>query len=345
MLLAYLISVAVAAVVTAVFLLGLQLWAPDLGFLTSSLGFALWFAAATMAWCVFNLQDSVLTGLRAAVFVPLENLAFSLVKIALLVALVAASPHYGIFASWTVALLASLVPVNLLIFRRLLPRHVGNGDQRGSLPSRHQLARFVSADYLGSLFWLAAITLMPVIVLAAEGAGASAHFSLAWMIALPIFTISANTGSSLVVTASGDEAGLPAYARKVLAQTAGIVIPLALGVALAAPLVLRLFGTEYAANSAVTLELLALSTIPHVVVFLYLSVYRVQRRMSALVTLLGALCGLVLILGVVLLQVLGIAGVGLAWLLAESIVAAALLVTQPRTLWPARRGVVAVEST
>jgi hypothetical protein len=84
--------------------------------------------------------------------------------------------------------------------------------------------------------------------------------------------------------------------------------------------------------------------LPHV--FAYMSVYRVQRRMSALVILLGALCGLVLILGVVLLEVLGIAGVGLAWLLAESMVAVTLLLTRPGVLWRSRqRGVPATETT
>ena len=166
------------------------------------------------------------------------------------------------------------------------------------------------------------------------------------MIALPIFTVSANTGASLTVTAARDEEGLHPYARKVLAQTAGIVVPVALGLALAAPLVLRLFGSEYAEHGAGTLAFLALATVPHVVNFLYRSVCRVQRRTSALVILLGALCGLVLILGVVLLKVLGIAGVGLAWLLAESTVAVTLLLTRPGVLWRSRqRRVPATETT
>jgi aminoglycoside phosphotransferase (APT) family kinase protein/O-antigen/teichoic acid export membrane protein len=334
----YLVAVTLAAVVSVGFLIGLDMWAPALGFLTSSPGFALWFVAATMAWCVFNLQDSVLIGLRAAIFVPIENLVFSLVKIALLVAFVGVSPHYGIFASWTAALAASLVPVNLIIFRRLLPRHVGGRDDRLRPPTRGQITRFVSADYLGSLFWLAATALMPVLVVALEGGTANAYFALAWMIALPLYGVTTNTGASLVVTASRDEPGLPTYARRVLIQTAALVVPLALGLALAAPEVLRLFGAQYAEHSHVTLSLLALSAIPNTVTALYVSVYRVQRRMSLVVMLLGALCGLVLGLGVTFLQLFGIAGVGLAWLIAESLVAAVLLLVEPGALWPSARG-------
>jgi aminoglycoside phosphotransferase (APT) family kinase protein/O-antigen/teichoic acid export membrane protein len=325
----YLLSVCIGGGVALFFLLGLGTWASALGFLTSSPGFVLWFVGATMAWCVFNLQDSVLTGLRAAVFVPLENLVYSIAKIALLVALVEVSPHYGIFASWTAALLASLVPVNLLIYGRLLRRRV---QGEGRLPGRRQLARFVSADYVGALFWLSATMLMPVIVTAIKGATANAYFSLAWLIALPLLAVSASTGASLVVTGSGDEARLPTYARRVLIQTAAIVIPLALLLALASTSVLSLFGGKYATHSSTTLTLLALSAIPNVVNALYLSVYRVQRRMSRVITLLGFQCGIALVLGIVLLEVMGIVGIGVAWLVAQSVVAATLLLVEPQAL-------------
>jgi hypothetical protein len=142
----YLLSVAIATVAALIFLLGVEVWTPALGFLSSSLPLASWFVAGTIAWCVFGLQDSVLTGLRAAWFVPLENLVYSVLKIALLVLLRAVSPRYGIFASWTAGLTASLVAVNLLIFRRLLPRHRERADGGLQPPTRRQLRRFVSAE-------------------------------------------------------------------------------------------------------------------------------------------------------------------------------------------------------
>lgn len=329
----YLISTTVAAVAALVFLAGLGAWAPDLRFLFSSPGLALWFVAATMAWCVFNLQDGALTSLRAAIFVPLENLGYSMAKIVLLVALAAAAPSLGIFASWTAGLVVSLVPVNILIFARLLPRHERRASDRLRPPTGGQVARFISADYFGSLCWLASAVAMPVIVVALAGPSENAYFSLAWMVALPLYTISASTGASLVVTAAGDEARLATYARQVLVQTAGLVLPLALALALAAPLVLSLFGAEYTDHGAGTLSLLALSAIPAVVNVLYVNVYRVRRRMSAVAIVMGAEAVLVLGVGVVLLQAIGIVGVGLAWVVAQSVLAAAQIAIEPRALW------------
>jgi hypothetical protein len=45
----YLVALSIAAGISAVFLVGIDHWAPALGFLSSSPGSALWFAAATMA--------------------------------------------------------------------------------------------------------------------------------------------------------------------------------------------------------------------------------------------------------------------------------------------------------
>jgi aminoglycoside phosphotransferase len=127
-----------------------------------------------------------------------------------------------------------------------------------------------------------------------------------------------------VVPGAGAPARLAEYARKVLCQTARLVVPAAVAVALTAPYLLRLFGRQYADHAATTMSLLALSAIPNMITVLHVSVYRVQRRMRAVVTLLAGLCGSVLLLGSALLAVMGIAGVGLAWLLCQSIVAVVL---------------------
>jgi O-antigen/teichoic acid export membrane protein len=330
----YLVAVTIAAAISVAFLLGIERWAPALGFLSSSPGFALWFAAAAMAWCVFNLQDSVLTALRSAVLVPVENFVMSLAKIGLLVALAGSSPRYGIFASWTAAVVISLVPVNLVIFRRLLPRHERDAPADLRPPTRRQFVRYVSADSLAATFWLAATMLMPVIVIAQAGAEANGYFALAWTMALPLYVISASTGASLVVAAAADESRLPMYARKAMLQTACLVVPAAAVLAIAPGLVLGVFGDAYADHGSATLRLLAISAIPNVVTALYISGLRVRRRMLTVLAVLGGLCGTVIALSLVLVAHQGIAGVGLAWLIGESVTALALLLFASRLFWP-----------
>jgi O-antigen/teichoic acid export membrane protein/aminoglycoside phosphotransferase len=320
----YAISLALGALTAVVFVAGVTRWAPRLAFLQRPV-FLVWFVAATMAWCVFNLQDSVLTGLGRAVIVPVENQVFSTAKIVLLLALAAASPRYGIFASWTGAVIFALVPVNLLLFMRLLPAHARAEGVPARMPSRAQLARYVSADFMASLSWLAATGLMPVIVLAFAGATPTAWFSMAWMVALPLFLMSANGGAALVVAGAREEHRVDEYARQALGQTLRLVVPAALALAAAAPLVLRLFGSAYAAGATATLRLLCLAAIPNAVVALAVSARRVRRDMRAVVALTASQCGLVLLIGVMLLRRGSVAGVGVAWLVASATVAGAVV--------------------
>ena len=176
-----------------------------------------------------------MTALGAAVMVPIENAIYGVVKIALLVLLVSASPNYGIFGSWSAALLVSFVPVNALIFGPLLHRRRRAHDHSLKVPTRGEIVRFVAPDYLGALLWLAATTLMPVIVVAIAGPTSTAYFSLAWMITLPLIAVSSSTGAALVVTGAGDPARLAEYARKVLRQTARLVVPAAVAIGLPRP--------------------------------------------------------------------------------------------------------------
>ncbi len=329
---------AIAAVgCAAAFLVGLGLWAPALGVLGSNPGLIFWFVGATVAWCVFNLQDSALTALGASVLVPAENLAYGIAKVVLLVALIPLSPHFGIFASWTAGLLVSIVPVNLLIFGPLLRRRSAAPDAAVQAPTRNEIVRFVAPDYAGALLWLAATTLMPVIVVAMAGPTANAYFSLAWMIVVPVEAISASMGVALVANAAGEPQRLPEFARKVLRRTARLTVPAGVILAIAAPYVMQVFGQRYATHGALTLALLALSMIPNTVTALYTSIYRVQRRMRAVVALQASLCVSVLVLAPLLLPVMGIAGVGLAWLVCQCVVAVVLLTVDPVALRPGGR--------
>src|SRR5205085_3193110 len=105
---AYAVSAAVAACAAVIFIVGVGSWTPRLSFLHSDRGLQAWFVFSTVAWCVFAIQDSVLTALRRAVWVPVENGLFSFAKLGLLAGAAAALPRYGIFVSWTIAMLVSV---------------------------------------------------------------------------------------------------------------------------------------------------------------------------------------------------------------------------------------------
>ena len=314
----------VAAAAAAIFLLGVQAWAPRLSFLGDDPLAEAWFVLATVGWCLFTIQDGVLTALGRAVWVPLENAFFALAKLGLLAAAASLLPLYGIFVSWTAAMLIAVVGVNGLIFVRLIGRRRSSEAPAGA-PLGAGFARYFVADYVGSLAWLASINLLPVIITAAAGATTNGYFALAWAVAFPLYAISANVGTSLVLHGAARGAELAALVRKAGLQVACVLVPAVVALILLAPVALTLFGGEYADHGTTLLRLLVLGSLPNAVLALAVSAARVQRRMGRAVAALGAQCALSLGLVTPMLHAFGVTGAGVAWLASQCIVAAVLL--------------------
>jgi len=322
----YLLSLASAVVATTAFLAGVGIWTPSLSFLRDTPGFAAAFTVSAMAWAAFNLQHSLLIGLRRAIWVPVENGAYSAGKLALVLILANAWPYWGIFASWTIALALTVLPTVTLILGRMIPRHVVLTGPRVVPPNWSNVSRYVAGDYLGGLCWLASTTLVPLIVLEQSGAAANAYFSLSWVIVLPLYTVGASMGSSLVVSAVFDAGELKTLAYRMLRQTALLVVPLAIALFIAAPYILRVFGESYSSHGTWTLRLLALATIPGMLTTMCVNVARVQRRMSMVTLVFAAQSALVLGLSWISVKPYGLIGAGLAWLVGQSVVAAVVAV-------------------
>ena len=129
--LSYIVAGALSVVAALIFVVGVDFWSPELTNLVRENPLAIGaFVAATALWVIFQLQDSVLTGLGRADWVLYENVVYGVVKIGLLVALATALPDEGVFASWTLPLIAIVVPINVLVFRKLVPHHVGGPARR-----------------------------------------------------------------------------------------------------------------------------------------------------------------------------------------------------------------------
>ncbi len=197
------------------------------------------FVAATALWVVFQLQDPVLIGLGRADWVMVENVVFGIIKIVLLIVLASALPDVGIFASWTLPLIVVVVAVNVLVFRRIVPRHVAARDATVEHVRPRDLGRYLTADYFASLLWTATTSLLPLIVLAIDGAKQSAYFYLSWTIAYTLYLLSRNLGMSLVTEGARAPHRLYEFALRTLAQCGKIVVPLAVATALLSPLILR----------------------------------------------------------------------------------------------------------
>jgi O-antigen/teichoic acid export membrane protein len=232
----------------------------------------------------------------------------------------------------------AVVLITPLIFRRLIPRHVA-GTRAGKL-NRNQVLSVAGGNYAGTLFSLAATVLMPVLVANATNPTQTAYFYVPWMFSIGLGLIALNMTAALTVEAAHDEERLRQLCRQTLDHTMRLLLPLAAAIAIAAPLVLEAFGSDYSDEGSALLRLLALGAVPNVIVALGLAVARLEHRGRSVLAIQAAQALLVVGGSVALLPELGIEAVGYAWLASQALVAAALLTGSLRALLlPSRREV------
>ncbi|MFB7874113.1 glycosyltransferase [Nocardia sp. NPDC056064] len=326
---AHALSAGLALIVAVGSVLAVRVLAPGTTFLSDDRAQVL-FVAGTVAVTLFVLQDGVLVGLRRTPVVPLANIVFAVAKLVLVVAVAAALPRYGIFASWTVSSAAVVVLVGAYLFFWAIPHRKATADTTETLPPMPHLARFVAADYVGSVCSIGAAMLLPILVLHALGPVPTAYFSIAWAIANVIHLINTNFGTSLVAESATDPSQFARNVHQVLVHGAKLVLPIVAAVLVLAPIVLAIFGSEYRAGADV-LRLLAVAAVPGLLVSTAISSARANRRLRLLLSIQASNFVLTVGLAWVLLDVVGVAGAGLACLLSQTIIACALLAR--RDLW------------
>ncbi|UXY26643.1 lipopolysaccharide biosynthesis protein [Streptomyces sp. HUAS TT20] len=322
----------IVALGAGVFLMTLDVWGPSYRFLHGPLN-GLGFVVAVVAWNLLTLQDGVLTGLRSAPWVPVGNTVFSAVKLGLLVAFAVAIPTTGVFVSWVAAIATSAVPLGWLVFRRLVPRHVKATAEHTSPPALREIGRFLAGDYTGSLFSLAVVYLVPVIIASQVSSEDNAYFYITTTIGGTINLLAINMGASLTVEGSHEPARLAANTRAALRRMARIMLPICGLLFVGAPWILGVFGTGYADAATPLLRWFAVGALLRVVMETYFAVLRAQSRTAGLAWLQGLLCVLVLGLTLLLLPRMGLTGAGVAEISSLAVIVA---IAAPR-LWKTLR--------
>lgn len=324
--LSYLVGAGASLLGGVVFVAVMPLISDSFAFLTEDLVLVIAFPLGTALWAVFVLQDAALAALRQAPWVPVENTAFGLVKLAALPVLVAATTH-GTFVAWVLGAAMLLLPVNWFVFRRAVPEHVRTVEPGSEGPTRTEQRRrasFLAQDYLATVLNLVAVTLLPLVVLAVLGSEQSAYFFIPFsiMLAVELFVHGATT--SLLVEGARVGADVVGLTRSLLRRIGPIVIGSVLILVLAAPLVLAPFGSDYAQQGASVLRLLALAALFHAVTILFVTISRLQRRGSQILAV--YLGWFVLQAGLVyaLAHSHGIDGVAFGWMVANAAIALGL---------------------
>ncbi|WP_239334068.1 hypothetical protein, partial [Frankia sp. CiP3] len=300
---------------------------------------AIGFTLAVALWSIFSLQDSVLTGLRAALWVPIENVAYSATKLAVLAALAAGgrSDALSLFGSWALPPVVFIAAVSWLLWTRLLPlpaRPTAGGPAGTTagttLGGTTEMFRFLSGDAVGMLFAQVATTFLPVLVVVRMGSTAGGAFGIAWMLTVSVDLITIGMGISLTVEGAQPGANVDALHTAVLRRVLPVVAAVGAAGIAAAPAILKIFGTTYAEQATTLLRLLLLGGMARAVTVLAVCAARARRQAGRIVVL-QAVPAMIITVGVwQFAQPRGLPAVGLAWVAGQSVTAMiAVMISRP----------------
>ena len=247
-------------------------------FLPTSLGWRALFVAAVVLWTIFALQDSVLIGLRASRWVAIENIAFSLAKLALLPACIVISASQGIFVASIAPVVVTVIAVSWYLFRQRIPEHMSSAGPVESLPSTRDLILLAGAQYTALLTGVFMPSLLSLIVIQRLGAVANAHYFLPNMVASGLGLLCWSIVRSFLVEASHEPDQLRSHANSAIRTMIVVLVPSVVLGYIFAPEYLRIFGASYSTQGTTLMRMLLLSLIGTTVMVFYSTFAWLDKR-------------------------------------------------------------------
>ncbi|TAK70697.1 MAG: hypothetical protein EPO13_02185 [Actinomycetota bacterium] len=261
---------------------------------------------------LFALQAAALIGLRASVWVMVENTVFSVAKLLLLPVLALLATDSGIFLSWMIPLVVAFVVVHVLMSSRLIPAHEARSEGKHELPDRRGMASFVTAEYASSIVESLGTLLLPLIVLTVLGSEASAYFYMPWLIGSTLNLLLVNIAMSFGVEAVSHPEQTGTLARRTMRLIIGATVPATVIGIIGAPFFLSILGPQYAENGT-TLFRLILAALPFIGIYsFYVTFAWIERRVWWLLGLQTVASGATLAISGLLMGSQGINAVGIA---------------------------------
>jgi GT2 family glycosyltransferase/O-antigen/teichoic acid export membrane protein len=242
-----------------------------------------WGSVVLVLGCAFTgltiVLDQALVGLLQSQLQLLRNVSFSVIKLALLIALpfwVATSGLHetGILNTWILGQIASMVLLAATSRRRM-----------SALVSRPDvgLLKPLIGNVLGhhalSLANLAPSLLMPFVVTIVLAPAINAAFYAAWTVLSVAYLVPASLSTVVFAVGARDPVGLSAKLRVSLGSSLAIGLCVAATCFFASNFILALFSPLYADLAGRSFSILGLSIFPITIKFHYLSIQRLRGRM------------------------------------------------------------------
>ncbi len=340
-----LVTGAAAAVLGLIFVLGVDIWAPDLLSVRASVGLALVFVAATAASVTFRVAEAVLTTVpERAPALWWARAGVSVGRLVLALILSAGAGPEGETAalvSWALPLVVAAAALATLAYQWLGPPSSADRAEAvgepvvASILSHRRLLAAGRREWIAGAAGAVAVGIVVLLALARLELAAAARYFVVWVV----------VGAGLVLVDEGIEAVTGSQVRsdqsddrsltRALGTNVGLALAAAVFLALILPAAVALLG-DGVGDGVGGLRALSLLVVPAALISTAAIRLLAEDRPTAVAGLRVGVAVVAVLLAVVLVGSLGTVGLVLSWLLAYGLAAAACALVLTAWWWAAR---------
>ncbi|MCA9928193.1 MAG: lipopolysaccharide biosynthesis protein [Anaerolineales bacterium] len=304
-------------IITGLFLAGTAVWSPELQALTGLNWQTALFWAAALAFSVAQFLDKLFVAFEATHFMLLRNVAAHLIRLGVVASFGRILGAAGILLAVGIGAVVTLLLSSLIFAPRTLSGYVPRFDWDWQM--LWSKAQYSLGNHFSQLLWNVPPLIYPLIIVSLLGAEANAHFYISWMIANVLFVFPTALSMSVFARAANENGMDHRQFWRIMTGTLAGLLPL-VGVMMAlSAFLLRLFGGAYVTGGQQLLIFLLLSALPYTVNTFVVVSYRIRKHIRGVVFVSGFTALVCLIMVVVLGKLQGVAGIGIGWLVGQSV--------------------------
>jgi len=188
----------------------------------------------------------------------------------------------------------------------------------------NDVLHFSFGNYIARIFESLPTFVLPIMVVNILGVEKNAYFYIAWQISMLLLAIPRFTSISLLVEGSYNKEELGRNVKRALKFIFILLGAAIIGIFLFGKYLLWIFGEEYAVNSFEVLSILVLGSFPFALNALYASVKRIKKEINLVVWIYGGIAVTTVVVSYLLMQGIGLIGVGIGWLIGNLVAASGI---------------------
>ena len=312
------VSIIISAIFSVIFILALDRWEPLFKPIFDNVKLVSIFIVITVMTTISALMSGVFTAERRSSFTMVKENLFGIIKIFSMI-LFTGFGVVGIFLSWSVGLVFSMIIGFILLYRirKYLPKFTFD-------PIIKNIVGYSARNYIAGIFNSLPRLILPIMIMNLVSTDSAGYFFIAMTVAGLLYGISQSISSSLL--AESFKGDIWENVSKAVRFNLFLLIPGLLLFMILGKFVMNLFSHNYAENATTALIILAIASVPLSAINIFTTVRNAQKRVGNTIKINAIVAAITLILAIPLMRFLNIEGAALAFLLGNTIGAMIIIV-------------------